>query len=298
MTKLKVLTLLIALLIMQGCAQLTRNNLYDPNFNGDIPRVTHMAIQVGNQELTVSWPLPQESGVQGVNLYRSTDDGAYVKVNTTVLTGSSYTDQHLLNFHTYSYYLTVVTMLGIEGSGCTPISSSPDDGAPVAPAGLVGMVLDKSCLLRWSANSESDVVGYHVYMRPNSNSNFSKITTQPLSANMLQVTDLINGQDYYFAVSALDARQHESALSTPLRVRPEAPISIPITIIPPDGSGSNQLSSVGLSLTATNNANSALISIGLTGANAANSDAVTSINLNARNVTINETISIGFSFSQ
>ncbi|MEA2622083.1 MAG: hypothetical protein QOH61_993, partial [Chloroflexota bacterium] len=101
----------------------------------------------------------------------------------------------------------------------------PDDGvAPAAPQGLVATPGNNSVSLTWSANTEPDLAGYHVY----------RSTTTPVStagvpisgsAPLLDPTyfDLtaVNGTTYHYVVTAADTSANRSAGSNDAAATPD-----------------------------------------------------------------------------
>ncbi len=87
---------------------------------------------------------------------------------------------------------------------------SPPDGVTVLPD-------DGKVWLDWNDNSEPDLVGYHVYRSPTSGSGYQRLNG-PLPVEYLTVSDyidrsVVNGQTYFYMITAVDASGNESAPS-------------------------------------------------------------------------------------
>lgn len=100
-------------------------------------------------------------------------------------------------------------------AGCDDDTVSPRDvTAPAAPRGLVSVTGDQSVRLSWLANTESDVVGYRVYIADCASGGSCPYTRLGSTyGTSYTVTGLVNGQTRYYAISAYDAAGNESALT-------------------------------------------------------------------------------------
>lgn len=252
--------LVIFLLINLGCTKLTRDNLYDAENDNAIPRVTNLAVQSGNRQLTVSWEVPLEAGIAGCNLYRSYDDGAFEKLNTSLLSTNSFVDTSVSNWHKYTYYLKIVTVANKEGDACPAVSSVPDDGPPTTPQSLLATAMNTSCQLSWHANSETDMGGYHVYTKLSQYGSSSRITQQPVTAATYLASGLQNERDIYFAVSAVDRYGNESGLTAFVLAHPSGLATVPITILPPE----DRLATTNITLTSGSNNSATMANVSVT----------------------------------
>ncbi len=91
-----------------------------------------------------------------------------------------------------------------------PIDTEP----PAVPRGVVSTTGDQEVFLSWFENGERDLNGYNVYRSDNATTNFSIIAT--LGSNVYTDRDVINGETYYYAVTAFDFDGNESDLSPDL----------------------------------------------------------------------------------
>ncbi|OQB50564.1 MAG: hypothetical protein BWY02_00391 [bacterium ADurb.Bin157] len=118
--------------------------------------------------------------------------------------------------------LTVCLSIMLIGLfGCTTGTKSSgltDYEAPSVPQNVTGQGKEKACLVTWSANTESDLVGYKVYRSTNSGGPFTYIATvavlpAPSYFDDDQGNKLVNDQYYYYKVSAFDTQGKESDLA-------------------------------------------------------------------------------------
>jgi fibronectin type 3 domain-containing protein len=89
---------------------------------------------------------------------------------------------------------------------------------PAKPVGLVADSGDGKAYLSWSPNAETDVVGYYVYWFQNGS--WQKVTNSLLTQPSYLVSDLTNGTEYSFAVTALNEKGIESEKSQYENVTP------------------------------------------------------------------------------
>lgn len=89
---------------------------------------------------------------------------------------------------------------------------------------------DRALTLKWAANTEIDLAGYHVYMSINTPQNFIRMTKTPLRRPEWISPLLRLDQKYYIYVTAIDVYGNESQNSRVLEFQlPDAtPIESPI----------------------------------------------------------------------
>ena len=99
----------------------------------------------------------------------------------------------------------------------------PDTVAPSDPQGLVAVPGDGRVTLHWNANPESDMAYYKIYrdqmqwFTPSLANLFAEIDHP---GTLYVDTGLINGQTYYYRVSAVDTVGNESGFSEEVRATP------------------------------------------------------------------------------
>ncbi|MEN1990821.1 fibronectin type III domain-containing protein [Paenibacillus hubeiensis] len=91
----------------------------------------------------------------------------------------------------------------------------PDTTPPAAPTGLTGVSGDTKVTLNWNANSESDLDHYVVYV--------DGVAKATVRTNRATITDLVNGKEYAFRVTAVDTSGNESAKSAEIKKTPVGP---------------------------------------------------------------------------
>ena len=125
---------------------------------------------------------------------------------------------------TYEYRVTVVTMVDrpegpeqVEGDDSAPVHVVTHDVfPPAAPTGLQAVFSGPGQKpfvdLIWAASSESDLAGYNVYRRE-STGEPAKINTELVKTPAYRDTDVVPGHEYFYSISAVDARGNESQRS-------------------------------------------------------------------------------------
>jgi fibronectin type 3 domain-containing protein len=75
--------------------------------------------------------------------------------------------------------------------------------------------------LNWRRNPEADLLGYDVYRRKFGEEEFKRLTESPVAKETYLDTEVELGQDYEYAVTAVDNSPHrnESPLSEEVRVK-------------------------------------------------------------------------------
>ena len=97
--------------------------------------------------------------------------------------------------------------------------SGPASGV-AAPTGLVIQSGDKSVILHWDPNSESNLAGYNVYRSSSSGGPFVAQNTSALTSLGFCDLNVSNGQTYFYQVTALTSGSQESAPSAALSTIP------------------------------------------------------------------------------
>lgn len=94
-----------------------------------------------------------------------------------------------------------------------------DTAPPATPGGLGASVESgPNVRLHWTANSEPDLVGYHVYRALAPSALYSRLTTTPVATNEFLDTTPPDTVSLWYEVSAVDATGNESARSAAYRV--------------------------------------------------------------------------------
>jgi large repetitive protein len=184
----------------------------------------------GNSEVTLNWAAPSGNGgasITNYKLYRGTTPGgeSYFTTLGNLLT---YTNTGLINGQTYYYKVSAMNGVG-EGSQSNEASATPG-AVPSAPTITSATPGNAKSVLSWTVPSNdggSAVLNYSIYRGTSSGAE----TFLTKIGNMLTFTDagLINGQIYFYKVSALNAIG-ESSLSNEVSVTPATLPSVPLNL--------------------------------------------------------------------
>jgi len=105
--------------------------------------------------------------------------------------------------------LLICVLLALNG--CRNHAVQPDTTPPGAPTGLSTITGDNSIELFWNSNQEKDLSGYNVFVSSSYDGRYELIG----STRIPQYLDkgAVNGNVYYYAVTAFDFDGNESELS-------------------------------------------------------------------------------------
>lgn len=103
------------------------------------------------------------------------------------------------------------------GCGSDDAHTSPvlDAVAPAMPLDLSASASGSRCVeLSWSANSvDPDLAGYIVYRSIAADGGYRPLNSQPLTTNAYTDPQVADGRTYWYAVTAVDVNENESAQS-------------------------------------------------------------------------------------
>ena len=179
----------------------------------------------GDKRVDLSWE-PVE-GASGYNVYRRGEDESFSSrpLNREPLLETQFTDLSVENEKKYIYSVRTlrrVVKTDVEGRNSQEVAVTPTDMIPPgSPLGLVAIPLKNGIELNWRKNQEADLLGYHVYRKRPGEKDFRGLTETPLTKETYLDTQVELGQDYEYAVTAVDnsVRKNESRLSEEVRVK-------------------------------------------------------------------------------
>ena len=174
----------------------------------------------------MSWQAPAsqgESDITGFNISRSTIQGS---LGSIISLGNvhTFTDSPLTNGVTVYYRVCALNIQG-EGEWSNEVPATPATvpGAPTLNSATPG---NGQVTLSWSApsNGGNAIIAYKVYRGTEAD---SKVILETLGVVLTYTdTSAINGQIYYYQVSAVNG-QGEGALSNEVSATPSAPATRP-----------------------------------------------------------------------
>jgi len=189
------------------------------------PPPSRVEAERGNQKVDLAWE--SVPGATGYNVYRREGEGVFPLNPLTVspLTVTEYADLSVQNDVRYIYSIRSVKRVvktDVEGKGSLGFPVTPAKLIPPAvPTGLVAVVLEAGVELNWQRNQEPDLLGYNVYRRKIGEEKITKLTETPVARESYLDRDVEVGQEYDYAISALDNSplHNESPLSEEVRIK-------------------------------------------------------------------------------
>lgn len=179
----------------------------------------------GDKRVDLEWETVGDA--TGYNIYRRLEDEEFPinPLNREPLKENRYTDLNVENEKRYIYSIRAVKKVvktDVEGKGTLSLPITPTDIIPPSPpSGIVAIPLRDGIELSWRRNREPDLMGYHVYRRRVGEGEFKRLTQEPLKKEIYLDINVKLGQEYEYAISALDnsPRKNESHLSEEVRVK-------------------------------------------------------------------------------
>lgn len=185
-----------------------------------------VATERGDKRVELSWNAVE--GATGYNVYRRTEaekEFPLSPLNREPLAVTQYTDLSVQNDVKYIYSVRSVkraVKTDVEGKGSPDIPATPAKlTPPSAPAGLTAIPVKEGMELNWKSNAEPDLLGYYVYRRKSGEEEVKKLNESPVTKAAYLDTDVVLGQEYEYAVTAVDnsPRRNESPRSEEVRVK-------------------------------------------------------------------------------
>jgi hypothetical protein len=180
----------------------------------------------GNAQVDIHWTASITPGAV-YDIYRtgSLAAGSYTKINASAVTGTSHHDDTAINATTYYYYVVAkdgedfesawsnfnsdCDLWGPDCLSATPLNPDPPavpTGVAISDPGLGDMLT-----VAWTANAEDDLDYYTVHYGTESGVYTS--TSFPGESTIHSLTGLVEGEDYFVAVSATNTSALTSGLS-------------------------------------------------------------------------------------
>jgi fibronectin type 3 domain-containing protein len=219
----------------KGLASQPSNIVHIGTSSGPNPPTNFVAVR-DEGKVWLSWSPPQENvdgtpitELYGFNIYRKgaqDSDYSLYPLNDELIKENSYVDLGVKNGETYVYEVRPVTTdypPWHEGPASNEVAVTiRDTYPPGAPQELVGISKGNAIVLNWNPNSETDLLGYHVYRKSSSGKHYQQITTSPLSKTTFRDQNISPDQIYFYVITALDdaSPPNESPFSVSVQVFP------------------------------------------------------------------------------
>ena len=181
---------------------------------------THLFATPSDAQVVLAWDAPMGSIVDYYVVYQ---DGSPLPAHPTT-TGATITG--LTNGQSYSFTVAAHNAAGL-GDRSGAVASTPNNIVPNAPTGLAAITGNAQVALNWTAPADdggSTIIDYRVY-RSNAEEGLYSLIVSPSGTAYLD-TGLINGQKYWYKVSAVNING-EGLKSAPINATPTLAPTVP-----------------------------------------------------------------------
>jgi hypothetical protein len=173
-------------------------------------------------EISLSWTAPVSDGgapITNYCIYRGLTSGGAAYL-TTIGNVLQFTDNSVVNSQTYFYLVSAANAVG-EGAPSSEASATTPS-VPDPPTAPIASPTTGQITLTWVApidDGGAPIVGYNIY-RGSTQTNLIPLTAVG-NVFTYKDTEVINGEEYYYSVSAYNA-VGEGSQSVPIMASPQA----------------------------------------------------------------------------
>jgi Tol biopolymer transport system component/flagellar hook assembly protein FlgD/fibronectin type 3 domain-containing protein len=176
-----------------------------------------------------------EPDLAGFNVYRQSTEG-WQKINSEPIPGTYFVDTNLPN-GVHAYRITAVDLAGNESDPSAPAQATVAVEPPEPPVilGIVPLPEGKALSIEWQAAPEATF--YNLYRSEEPGGPYSRVNGDALEALSFVDSELVNGREYLYVLTALDLAGNESVYSAEVRGVPEdlLPPEMPTWLFPARG---------------------------------------------------------------
>ena len=188
------------------------------------PPTLQSPAKVTEDAITISWTPPAANiddstpvNLLGYNVYRmdeSQNELSQTPINSALVSGTSYVDQHFKFGNDYRYLVRAVS-LGTGGAQVESLNSNSievpaRDAFPPAPPERPSIAPDPSferLAIFFAANKETDIAGYNIYRSTDPNlpkQSWTKLNPELLTRTNFRDDKVESGKTYYYYIVAVD----------------------------------------------------------------------------------------------
>jgi len=209
-----------------------------------VPQIPQEVLYKQQQRsVAVEWDYPRwQPGAEDMTVqfyvYKKTSGTDFKRLDDKILlrldnTNYQYVDTRVDIGEEYTYTMTAVDASGLESEPSEEVTIKVKDViAPASPAGLVTLPSEDNVELVWNISPEIDIHAYNVYRWTGVEQDSIMLNTHNIPYDQPSFIDLtcVTGQQYYYAVSALDTAGNESKHSNRISAFPtdRTPPGIPL----------------------------------------------------------------------
>ena len=158
---------------------------------------TNLAATPGYQRVDLSWTASASSGIAQYMIYRGTSSGDVSLIDST--SSTTYSDLSLTNGTTYYYGIRSINSDGETSANSLLTGATPSVETPLNLSGVPG---SQQVTLSWSAPTGDGVARALVYQYGEDGGGITLVdSTNSSNDSTITITDLTNGDQYYFRLS-------------------------------------------------------------------------------------------------
>ncbi len=192
--------------------------------------------KVDKYNVGISWDIAASDDLFGFNVYRSSNDKDYRKVNKKLLNKTDTTFSETFEKSSYYYYrVAAVDKAGNEALSNKVLLKVEDNTPPARPKNLKAVADTGLITLTWVANNEDDLSGYIIFRKLSKADDNSYVLITPSHHNKNSFTDSLAKNiknKFTYRIAAVDSAFNVSAFSNivsaqmPDILPPERPVII------------------------------------------------------------------------
>ncbi len=173
-------------------------------------------------QITLDWADSPESDLAGYNVYSSSSvSGPFTKLNSSLLTVSTFVDTNAAQGTATFYHVTAVDTSGNESTDADVSATRPDSIPPAAPTSVTASGSFSGILISWVNGTELDFAGINVYRSAAVDGIFTKVNSSPIVGTSFVDTAAPGGATSFYQVTAVDQSGNESTPATASTFRPD-----------------------------------------------------------------------------
>ncbi|GAA1844567.1 malectin domain-containing carbohydrate-binding protein [Microlunatus capsulatus] len=213
-------------------AQATRPDTTPP---GAVTGLTARGTATG---VDLAWTARTEGDLAGYRVYRATSAaGPFTAVAAAPQTGTTYTDTTAVVGQPTYYQVSAVDRSGNESTRAAASGTRTDTTAPAQVAGVTASGAAAGVTVGWTARTEADLAGYHVYRATSATGSYTRLTATAVTATTYVDATAPSGAASYYQVTAVDTSGNESVRSaTATATRPDTTAPAQVTGVTATGS--------------------------------------------------------------
>lgn len=189
----------------------------------------------GNSKVILNWNKNNEGDIWKYYIYKKVADAEFVlayKVNEEITNYTEtdsiiqFIDTNVTNDIEYTYKITAVDTDIQESNQSTITTVTPTDDPPRTPSNFKLYKNNRKVRMSWDKNTEEDFKQYNIYKGFGAAEVLAFTVTDVNSVNVNDTiffndTNVVNGTNYYYKITAVDNANQESNKSTQLEMIPE-----------------------------------------------------------------------------